>query len=103
MEIEEFDKQLKCVNVNGLTLNIEEKMKLKLAFEQIKSDFEVDHLLFWGKFLGKLEISQSWLLLGTIKDYYIVMTFDYSKLKYGFPIKRFFWCSSSNFIFATLP
>ena len=38
-----------------------------------------------------------------MKDYYIAYSLDYSKLRHGFPTKVFYWCSSSNFIFATLP
>jgi radial spoke head protein 9 len=38
-----------------------------------------------------------------VKDYYIAYSLDYSKLRHGFPTKVFYWCSSSNFIFATLP
>ena len=41
--------------------------------------------------------------IGTVKDYYIAYSLDYSKKVNGFPQKNFFWCSSSNFIFATLP
>ena len=43
------------------------------------------------------------MLLGTVKDYYIAYSLDYSKLKHGFPTKVFYWSSSSNFIFSTLP
>ena len=43
------------------------------------------------------------IILGTVKDYYVAYSLDYSKLKHGFPTKVFYWCSSSNFIFATLP
>lgn len=31
------------------------------------------------------------------------MTLDYTRLTAGFPAKRYFWCSSQNFIFASLP
>lgn len=31
------------------------------------------------------------------------MTLDYTTLQFGFPAKRFFWCSSQNYIFASLP
>ena len=47
---------------------------------------------------------KTWLFnKGTVKDYYIAYSLDYSKLKHGFPTKVFYWCSSSNYIFATLP
>ena len=32
MEVEDFEKNLKYINLNGVTLNLEEKMQLKLAF-----------------------------------------------------------------------
>lgn len=41
--------------------------------------------------------------LGTVKDYFVVMSLDYSNLINGFPNKKFYWCSSSNYIFASLP
>ncbi len=72
--------------------------------------------LAWGSFsaISKLTRSGSGakllvinspnlLSIGTVKDYYIAYSLDYSKLKHGFPSKVFYWCSSSNFIFATLP
>jgi radial spoke head protein 9 len=31
------------------------------------------------------------------------MTLDYTKTVHGFPAKKFYWCSSSNFVFASLP
>lgn len=43
------------------------------------------------------------IYIGTVKDYYIAYSVDYSKKTHGFPSKHFYWCSSSNFIFATLP
>ena len=33
MEVETFERDLKYINLNGVTLNLEEKMMLKLAFE----------------------------------------------------------------------
>ena len=41
--------------------------------------------------------------IGTVKDYYVAYSLDYSRKINGFPAKQFYWCSSSNFIFATLP
>ncbi len=38
-----------------------------------------------------------------MKDYYIAYSLDYSRKTHGFPGKNFYWCSSSNFIFASLP
>ena len=52
MNIEEFEKQLKFINLNGITLNIEERMQLQLSFDQIKTDFDISELFFWGKLIG---------------------------------------------------
>jgi hypothetical protein len=41
--------------------------------------------------------------LGTVKDYYVAYSLDNNTKTLGFPTKNFFWCSSSNYIFATLP
>ena len=91
METETLDTHLKYVNLNGVTLSMDERLSLQLAFEQLKNDFKLEELFFWGK------------LIGTVKDYFVVMTLDYTVLQSGFPTKRFFWCSSSNYIFASLP
>ena len=54
MDVETFQEQLKYINLNGVTLNIEEKMNIQLAFAQLKSDFKLENLYFWGKIVGKL-------------------------------------------------
>ena len=41
--------------------------------------------------------------LGTVKDYFVVLVLDHSQSYLGFPSKKFYWCSSSNYIFASLP
>lgn len=53
MDIEEFDSQLKYININGVTLNIEERMQLQLAFQQLQNDIIADEVLFWGKITGR--------------------------------------------------
>lgn len=35
MDTEKFETHLKCVNANGMTFNLEEKMNLLLAFNQM--------------------------------------------------------------------
>ncbi len=55
METEELEKLLKYVNINGMTLNIEERISLRLAFQQLQNDFKLDNLLFWGKFIGSAD------------------------------------------------
>ena len=62
MDIEGFDRHLKCVQANGFTVNIEEKMMLKLAFSTLKNNYNIKHLYFWGKITGKLSVTltHSW-------------------------------------------
>lgn len=91
MEVENFDYTLKYINLNGVTLNVDEKLQLKLSLGQLQSELALDNISFWGK------------IIGTVKDYYIAYSLDYGKKSHGFPSKNFYWCSSSNFIFATLP
>jgi hypothetical protein len=38
-----------------------------------------------------------------VKDYYVVVAYDYNTITEGFPTKHFYWCSSSNYIFSSLP
>lgn len=52
METESFSSNLKFINLNGVTLNIEERLNLQLAFETLKGDFKIDTLFFWGKVIG---------------------------------------------------
>jgi radial spoke head protein 9 len=87
----ETAEHLKHINLNGVTMSIDELLHFNLSIEQLRSEFKLDHAFFWGK------------VIGTVKDYFVVMALDYNSLKNGFPSKRFFWCSSSNFIFASLP
>jgi hypothetical protein len=35
MEVENFDYTLKYINLNGVTLNIDEKVQLKLSLQQL--------------------------------------------------------------------
>lgn len=45
------------------------------------------------------------MYIGTVKDYFIVYSLKESNLTTGelVPAKQFFWCSSTNFIFSSLP
>ena len=54
MDVENFDYTLKYINLNGVTLNIEEKLQLKLSLSQLQSDLNLDNILFWGKIIGKI-------------------------------------------------
>ena len=52
MDVENFDSTLKYVNLNGVTLNIEERIQLKLSLGQLQYDLKVDKVWFWGKING---------------------------------------------------
>lgn len=53
MDVENFDSTLKYVNLNGVTLNIDERMQLKLSIGQLQCDLKVEKVWFWGKITGK--------------------------------------------------
>lgn len=53
MDVENFDSTLKYVNLNGVTLNIDERLQLKLSLAQLQSELKVDKVWFWGKIIGK--------------------------------------------------
>ena len=76
--------------VNGICLSIEERIKILTILDQLKSDIKCDEMQFWGK------------ILGAEKDYYISKALYYKGHK-NFPQKKYFFCSSTNFIFSELP
>ena len=53
MDVENFDSTLKYVNINGVTLNIDERIQLKLSIGQLQCDLKVDKVWLWGKITGK--------------------------------------------------
>mmetsp|Transcript_29910 Transcript_29910/g.45748 ORF Transcript_29910/g.45748 Transcript_29910/m.45748 type:complete len:88 (+) Transcript_29910:3-266(+) len=81
MDIDKLDSQMQYVERNGCCLNIEEKMKLKLAFRELKHDLSLDKIWFLGK------------ITGIVNDYF--MCKDHNN--------KVFWCSSSSWTFAQLP
>lgn len=56
MEVEQFEKNLKYVNLNGITLNLEEKLELKLSLNQLQIDLKLENLYLWGKVQGNPQI-----------------------------------------------
>ena len=52
----------------------------------MQSDYNCGPALFWGKIVGKYTFIYR-CVLGTVKDYYIVLAFDYNRLQNGFPHK----------------
>ena len=53
MDVENFDYTLKYINLNGVTLNIDERLQLKLSLAQLQQDLSLDRVLLWGKIVGK--------------------------------------------------
>ena len=74
----------------GLTLSIEERLKLDTELSKLKSEIQCDEIFFWGK------------IMGAEKDYYIAEALFYKEHP-NFPLKKFYFCSSATFIFSELP
>lgn len=55
MEVSKLSQELKHVEVNGCTLNVDERARLDLAFETLRCDLPNKDctLYFWGKIRGK--------------------------------------------------
>ena len=53
MDAENLDYSLKYINLNGVTLNIEEKLEIRLALSQLQNDLSLEQIFFWGKIIGK--------------------------------------------------
>ena len=75
---------------NGVCLSLVEQLKLETTLDQLKSDIKCDEMQFWG------------IIYGAEKDYYIAKALYY-KGYLEFPKKKYYFCSSSNFIFSELP
>eukprot|EP00347_Sterkiella_histriomuscorum_P001082 403373397 len=90
MEIENIENHLKYVNANGVTLSIDERLNLDLALQKLQLDFGFEELMFWGK------------INGVSNDYYVAVALQYVGVP-DFPKKHYFWCSSANWTFASLP
>ncbi len=57
---------------------------------KLKVETQHDEILFWGK------------IEGVVKDYHIALGLNYAGSPI-FPTKTFYWCSSRNYNFASLP
>ena len=56
MEYTAISDQLKYINANGITLNLDERMNLNLSLQKLQLDFGFEELLFWGKVNGKFRL-----------------------------------------------
>jgi hypothetical protein len=66
------------------------RLRLEIGFNKLHLHTKHEEILFWGK------------LIGLKGDYYIVLGIDYTN-HFEFPLKTFYWASSSNYEFSILP
>ena len=84
------DPMKEISSFNGVCLSLVERLKLETTLDQLKSDIKCDEMQFWG------------IIYGSEKDYYIAKALYYKGYP-QFPKKKYYFCSSSNFIFSELP
>lgn len=53
MDHKNFATQMKYLAPNGVVLNVDERMNVQLALEQLQCEMCFEELLFWGKIEGK--------------------------------------------------
>ena len=53
MEVSRLSSDLKYVEINGVTINLEERSRIDLACMQLDSDVNQGPIYFWGKIRGK--------------------------------------------------
>ena len=53
MDISKLASELKYVEINGVTLNIDERMRLDLGCMELANEIKVNKMYFWGKIRGK--------------------------------------------------
>lgn len=53
MEVSRLSSDLKYVEINGVTINLEERCRIDLACEQLSADINEGSIYFWGKIIGK--------------------------------------------------
>lgn len=55
MEFCKLSNELKYVEINGVTLNIDERTRLDLGCMELASDIKCNKMYFWGKIRGKFD------------------------------------------------
>lgn len=53
MDTDKLQSHMQYVERNGVCLNIEEKMRLGIAFQELKNDLGLTTVFFVGKISGK--------------------------------------------------
>lgn len=91
MEVGRLSADLKYVEINGVTINLEERSKLDLACMQLEANINQGTIYFWGKIQGKFATmnhtpmlnhclvsyensNHAFFRIGTTMDYFIVYT-----------------------------
>ncbi|EGR29932.1 radial spoke head protein, putative [Ichthyophthirius multifiliis] len=90
MDIYRLSTDIKFMNQIGMTLSVEERMKLELSILKINENENFDQILFWGK------------IQGVKADYFVALALQY-KGKFEFPSKKFYFAKSDTFDFEELP
>jgi radial spoke head protein 9 len=85
--LEEHFKHISALN--GVSLNLEELLKLDIALDRLHSEIKSDEMWFWGK------------IIGVEKDYYVAQAIFFRE--HLFPKKKFYFCNSNSFLFSELP
>ena len=86
----DMDESFETVSLlTGITLNMEESLKLKISLNELYKNVQAEEIYFWGK------------IIGVERDYYIAMTIFYKGKQ--FPSKVFYFASSNNMVFSMLP
>ena len=71
MNIYNLKSDLVFINQLGITINVEERLKLEIILFKLSQNNQFDQILFWGKIEGKL------IKKGIKKDYYIAMGLNF--------------------------
>ena len=53
MEVSRLSNEMKFVEINGVTLNLEERSRIDLSCMQLSADINQGKIFFWGKIRGK--------------------------------------------------
>ena len=56
MDSDLLDSQMQYVERNGCCLNVDEKLRLSLAFQELKTDLNLNQIWFTAKISGKLYV-----------------------------------------------
>ena len=52
MELSRLASELKFVEINGVTLNIDERTRVNLGCMELANDLKASQIHFWGKITG---------------------------------------------------